>query len=204
MPAPGSIPPLDPGRLVAFPQPAAPSDLGPLTHAVRAGDERAFDQFYELYCDRLYRYLLVVSHGQEELTREVLQVAWTRILQHLPPLNQENKLWSWLTTVVRNAYLDALRRQQRAPVLVPLLDDDHAHEPVASEDALLFQLLESCLEALGADDQALVRGFYFNGQSHQQLAEQTGSTAKAIESKLARVRQLLHTHLLRRLRHEHA
>ena len=177
-------------------------DIARITQGVRSGEENAFDRLYELYCDRLYRYLLVLSRGQEEVARDALQVAWTKVIQQLPNVDQEKKLWHWLATVARNSYFDLLRRQQRSPVIVPLMDDQISSPDPLQDDTILFEQLERSLADLDDGDQTLLRSYYFENQSHLQLAQKLGTTAKAIESKLARLRQFLHQTLIRRLRHE--
>ena len=47
--------------------------LSELTRAIRAGDEQAFSQFYDLYHLRLYQQALLLSKGNEQEAREVLQ-----------------------------------------------------------------------------------------------------------------------------------
>src|SRR4051812_35517279 len=44
-----------------------------LTTRVAAGDEAAFLCFYEHFFDRLFRYVLVMTHGDEQLSRDLLQ-----------------------------------------------------------------------------------------------------------------------------------
>jgi RNA polymerase sigma-70 factor (ECF subfamily) len=201
MPASGSSAVPDPSRLKLYLPVDAP-DIAGLTRGVRNGNEASFERLYQLYCDRLYRYLLVVSRGQEELAREALQAAWTKAIQHLPSFDDEKKLWHWLATVARNTYFDALRRHQRSPIIIPLVDDQIATDETPPDDTLLFEHLEQCLTDLEPDERALVRGFYFEGQSHQQLAQWLNTTAKAVESKLARLRQALQRNLITRLSHE--
>jgi hypothetical protein len=95
-------------------------DLLHVTAAIRRGDEAAFHTFYEHYCDRLYRYLLVVTHGNEDLSRELMQTTMTKVVRAMKPIADERSFWSWLTTIARNAFLDACRKTRRQPSLVPL------------------------------------------------------------------------------------
>ncbi len=47
------------------------------------GDETAYRIFYDAYFDRLLRYLLVVTGGNEEVAREALQLALVRVVRHV-------------------------------------------------------------------------------------------------------------------------
>ena len=176
-----------------------------MTARMANGDEAAFKEFYECYCDRLFRYLLLLTRGNEELARDLLQITMAKVVRGLREFRGEAQLWNWLTAIARNSFIDSLRRTQRAPQLVPLLPDDAPGTPaVAPEesDAPLFHALDRCLIELEADDQALIEAVYFKGGSHHSVAERQNTTPKAVESKLARLRQKLRAAILKRLRYE--
>src|SRR5438093_7752298 len=102
-----------------------------MTARMANGDETAFKDFYECYCDRLFRYLLVLTRGNEDLARELLQATMTKIVRNGREFRNEAQLWNWLAAVARNSFIDALRRRRRAPQLVPLLPDDAPEMPMA-------------------------------------------------------------------------
>jgi len=183
-----------------FPRPSDASDTGQsevdagaVTRAIRRGDEAAFERFYERYCDRLLRLLLALTRGDDGTSREVLQTVMIKLARKLPVIDSEVELWSWLARVARNALVDHWRRAGRVEAAAPL-ELDSALEVVAdsatNEDALLG-CLDAAIETLSADHRWLVREFYFERRSHQELAKALGKTPKAIESKLARIRQAL-------------
>src|SRR5215831_2529177 len=76
-----------------------------LTAAIRAGDERAFGQFYDLYHLRLYQHALLLAKGNEQEAREVLQTAILKLARRFEVFEDEKRLWSWLCRCLRNAYL---------------------------------------------------------------------------------------------------
>jgi len=177
-----------------------------MTARMANGDEAAFKEFYECYCDRLFRYLLLLTRGNEDLARDLLQVTMAKVVRGLRKFSNEAHLWNWLATIARNSFIDSLRRTQRAPQLVPLLPDDAPGTPmVPSEesDAPLFDALDCCLIELEADYQALIEAVYFKGGSQHSVAEQQNTTPKAVESKLARLRKKLRAAILKRLRYEY-
>src|SRR5690348_2963141 len=59
-----------PRTLAAAPADQDQGDISSLTRRLASGDEEAFRRFHALYFDRLYRFLLVVSRGQEHEARE--------------------------------------------------------------------------------------------------------------------------------------
>jgi len=176
-----------------------------MTARMANGDEAAFKEFYECYCDRLFRYLLLLTRGNEELARDLLQITMAKVVRSQREFKVEAHFWNWLAAIARNSFIDSLRRIQRAPQLVPLLPDDAPGTPMVvaeASDAPLFDALDRCLGELEADDQTLIDAVYFKGGTHHSVAEQQNTTSKAVESKLARLRQKLRTAILKRLRYE--
>jgi hypothetical protein len=87
-------------------------EVAELTRRMAAGDEAAYRTFYDAYYDRLWRYLLVVTAGDEEAAIEALQSALLRVVRHIKVFRSEAVFWSWLTVLARSALSD-----QEAPPL---------------------------------------------------------------------------------------
>ena len=178
-------------------------DIARLIRAVRRGDEKSFEEFYERYCDRLYRLLLGWTRGDEHTAREVLQSVMIRVATRLPMIQSERELWSWLARVARNAFVDHVRRASRAsrPASVGIEHASGVAGEEPHEDAAL-EWLDSALESLPPEEGWLVREFYYQRRSCQELAGTTGKTPKAIESKLARIRVTLRSIINKKAQHE--
>ena len=179
--------------------------LSELTGAMADGDEPAFGVFYERYYDRLFRYLVVLTHGDEPLTRDLLQVTLVKVVRAMKPFAEEGQLWQWLKTIARNTFLDSLRQASRVPNLIPLfeVDAEPSSAPNDEEDQRpLFEALDACLAELVPSERDLVEACYVRDLSQQEAAAQWNTTAKAVESRLARVRLKLRLAILKRLRHE--
>jgi RNA polymerase sigma-70 factor (ECF subfamily) len=178
-----------------------------LTAKMKDGDEAAFSAFYERYCDRLFRYLIVLTRGDEDRSRDLLQATMTKVVRSVRRFADERQFWNWLAVIARNCFIDAFRKAQRTIQVVPLLPEDAPIMPqsaTADDDAPLFDALEDCLAAMGAEERELIEAFYFKEGSHESVARERQTTPKAVESKLARVRQKLRTAILKRLHHENS
>jgi RNA polymerase sigma factor (sigma-70 family) len=178
-----------------------------LTAKMKEGDEAAFSEFYERYCDRLFRYLIVLTRGDEDRSRDLLQATMTKVVRSIRRFADERQFWNWLAAIARNCFIDALRKVQRTVQVVPLFPEDAPatpSAPTADDDAPLFDALEDCLAAMGAEERELIEAFYFKQGSHEAVARERQTTPKAVESKLARVRQKLRTAILKRLHHENS
>src|ERR1017187_640134 len=93
------------------PQQEQPPNVSELTARMSRGDEAAFHEFYQLYFNRLLRYLLVVAHGQEEVALEALQLTFVRVARHVRWFDSEAVFWSWLTVLARSSIADELDRK---------------------------------------------------------------------------------------------
>jgi len=182
---------------------AAP-DIRQWTNAICKGDEIAFTRFYDIYSLRLYRYLLVLGKGNEAEAGEVLQTIVIKLARRFRVFDDERQMWRWLCRLAQNAYVDLWRSQRRGQRLVSLEETTHDSEieERSAEEHQLATGLHHVLSQLEEADQELMRSVYVDRRPLQELADATGQTYKAVESRLGRLRQKLKANLLKYLRHE--
>jgi RNA polymerase sigma-70 factor (ECF subfamily) len=94
-----------------------------LVKQLLAGDERAFERFFEENFARLYRFALVRLSDDPDAAREVAQAAMTRAVHKLSTYRGESALFTWLCAICRNETSDWLRRQIRYREHVVLTED---------------------------------------------------------------------------------
>ena len=185
------------------PAPRAASDnTSALTRRLAVGDEAAFREFHAAYFDRLYQFLLVVTRGQEHEAQEALQETLLRVARYVRVFATEEVFWSWLKALARSAARDAGRKQRRYWAMLKdfaLYWQSSRNEPASDTGGVLHGLVEESLTELEPDNRQLLEGKYFNGATVKELAEATGLTEKAVESRLLRLRRYLHEQLLKKL-----
>lgn len=118
-------------------------DVAALVSAAVAGDQVAWDSLVARYTNLLWS----VARGYRLETADaadVVQVAWLRLVEHLPTLRDPERVGSWLVTTVRRECLQVIagRRRRGLPVdddVLTALPDDRAEPPeaglIAEEDA---------------------------------------------------------------------
>lgn len=163
------------------------------------GDSDAFNAFFDAYHTRLYRYILVVSGGNEALSKDCLQDAMIRIIRSIRPCDSERTLWSWLTRVMKSVFIDEMRKLKHRQNAV--LPEDFWRESGSADNKLLVAL-DDAVSGLNEQERELVSACYHKRRTHRQLAEQMDTTPKAIESKLARIRVKLKSKLIQDMNHE--
>ena len=178
------------------------AELREMTKAICRGDEAAFTRFYHLYNLRLYRHLLVLAKGNEGEAREVLQAVVLKVARKFEIFDEERRLWGWLCRLARNAYVDLCRVRRRDQRFIPLEDYRLELTEVQNGEHRLSESLSHALEQLASEDRELMRAAYVDKRPLQELAESSGQTYKAMESRLARLRQKVKARLLSHLRHE--
>ncbi|MCU0784843.1 MAG: RNA polymerase sigma factor [Verrucomicrobia bacterium] len=178
------------------------SKLRELTCAIRRGDESAFSRFYDAHGLRLYEYVLVLAKGNEAEAKEVFQTTVVKLAKRFEVFDSEQRLRAWLRTVARNTFVDRCRVRQREGRFVPLDGLANQLAEAVPEEHRLAAGLRQALDELPPEDSELVRGAYVDKRSIQDLADERDETYKAVESRLARLRQKLKARLLIHLRHE--
>ncbi len=180
----------------------AAAGIHALTRAARKGDAQAFCRVYDLYSFRLYKFLLMLTRGDENEAREISQAVFIKLARSCKVFEDERRLWTWLCVLAKNTFIDNCRARQRRARFLPLETmPEEPSSPGHAEDRL-SEILVSALSALAPADRELLQAAYVDERPLQELADGTGQSYKAIESKLGRLRQKLKEHLLKKLRYE--
>lgn len=170
------------------------------------GEETAYRTFHDAYFDRLSRYLLVVTAGDEDAAREALQSALVRVVRYIKVFPSDAVFWSWLTVLARSALGDQTRKQRRYLAFLDRFTRHNRTQQAAPDDAgadaRLASLLERSLGALPFEERRLVEAKYFERRSVHEIAEDLSLSEKAVESRLVRIRQKLKAGILDGLKHE--
>ena len=184
-----------------------PLSVSILTRGLTRGDEAAYRAFHASYFDRLFRYLLVVSSGDEHAAREALQSTLLRLTRHARPFDDEAVFWSWLTVLARTALADQRRGRRRYLAFLDRFTRHAAAEagpapdsPLDDSAARIDALLAAQLATLPAEDRQLLHWKYRENHSVRDIAERLATTEKSVESRLSRLRARLKTEVLARLR----
>jgi RNA polymerase sigma-70 factor (ECF subfamily) len=185
---------------------AAGSGVATLTRLMVAGDEDAWSRFHAAYFERLRRYLLVVTRGDEEATGEALQAALLRVVRHLRRFDDEAAFWNWLTVLARTAAVDHRRKRHRYLAFLDRFLAWHRPSdgvaPAVDPDERLSGALGRALRTLPVEERGLIEAKYEARRSVHELALAAGETDKAVESRLGRVRRKLKAAILEDLKHE--
>jgi RNA polymerase sigma-70 factor (ECF subfamily) len=156
---------------------------------------------YDRYHQRLFRLVLVLDHGDEALAHETVQSVFVTAAGKLRRVESEGHLWNWLARIARQQLAKAWRQRQRDSPVVAMANLPESSGPHEA-DSVLEENLDAALLSIGAEDRELIERFYFDGQSHKEIAKRLRTTAKAVSSRLERARAKLRSVLTQKLSDE--
>jgi len=174
-----------------------------LTRRMLGGEERAFTEFFDAYCPRLYRFAMTRMQGNEDAAEEVVQTTLCKAISGMKSYRGEAALFTWLCTICRREIQAHYRSLQQAPLAVGLPEDSpeiraaldslaagEAQDPESqlrrSETARLVQVTLDCLPPWYGD---ALEWKYIHGLSVKEIADRLNLGSKAAESLLTRARQ---------------
>jgi RNA polymerase sigma-70 factor, ECF subfamily len=173
-----------------------------LIQRMLAGEERAFNAFFESFFSRLYRFALPRLAGDVEAAREVVQATLGKAMRKLDSYRGESALFTWLCQICRHEVVDHLRSHQRHRDNVVLIDDrpdlraaiEYIEAPEefdlvkAHGRAEVGRLVQSVLDRLPARYGDALEWKYVEGCSVEEIGARLGIGATAAQSLLARAR----------------
>lgn len=157
------------------------------------------DRSYEiLVCEhhrRALAYALSLvrsAHDAEDLVQEAFVTAY----RNLDKFDEAKDFGAWLRGIVRNKYLELLRKRCELPVSQELLDDlDAVH--LKWDNAFLdrgfhpIEALQHCLNLLQGPARLVVDLFYFDGIGCDDIADRLKVKTDAVWKRLERIRVIL-------------
>ncbi len=181
----------------------AAMDERTLVERMRAGDEAAFDRFFEENFPRLYRFALARLNQDADAAEDVVQVTLCKAVAGLRGYRFESALFTWLCTICRHEIAAHHERQGRRPEPVSLVEDSPrvraALESLAAagegdpERQMhrrdVARLVQVTLDALPASYGDALEWKYVHGLSVKEIAERLDLGIKAAESLLTRARE---------------
>jgi RNA polymerase sigma-70 factor (ECF subfamily) len=172
-----------------------------LIRGMLAGDERAFEAFFNAYFARVYRFALPRLNGDVEAAKDVVQATLGKAVRGLSSFRGDSGLFTWICRICRNEVVEYLRARNRGGHVV--LMDDHPGVRAAVESIEApeeFDLVKSCgrdeaarlvravLDRLPANYGDALEWKYLEGHSVEDIGRRLGIGTIAAQSLLARAR----------------
>lgn len=172
-----------------------------LVSRMRAGEQRAFDEFFNASASRLAAFLSRRSGLDPANVEDIVQNTLIKAVRNLSSYRGEAALFTWVTEICRHELADARRKAARRPAHdsldepdavafpVPQLWVPEHREPAAEAEA--HRQRKAVLQALNDLPERYARALeakYGDGLSVKEVAALFGLTTVAAQSLLARAR----------------
>ena len=148
-----------------------------------------FHELYERYYPDVFRFALFLTGDRsraEDLAADTFVRAWTardRI--------QMATVRSYLLTIAKNLFRDALRRERPADSLVTDVVDPRPSLDAQVESAMALSRVRARLRKVAKGDRQALLMFIARGMSHQEIATALGLSISAVKSRIYRAREAL-------------
>ncbi len=174
-----------------------------LVKQLLAGDQRAFDRFFDENFARLYRFALTRLSDDPDAAREVAQITLSKAVRKLHTYRAESALFTWLCAICRNETSDWLARQGRYREHIVLVED--FPEVKAAVDSVqipeqmspehhyrrveLLRLIQVALDRLPPKYGDVLEWKYIEGYSIKEISRKLNIRDEATQSLLARAKR---------------
>lgn len=167
-----------------------------------AGDQQAYEAFFDSYFARVYRFALPRLNGDVEATRDVVQATLAKAMRRMTDYRGEAGLFTWICQICRNEVVDYIRAQRRQFRRVVLIDDEpdlrsaldsieapEEYDLVRSHGrAEVARLVRDVLDRLPSNYGDALEWKYLEGHSVEEIGQRLGIGTTAAQSLLARAR----------------
>jgi len=173
-----------------------------LVKRMLAGEEPAFEEFFEDYFPRLYRFALPRVRHDADMAEELVQATLCTAITKLKSYRGEAALFTWLCTICRREIGATLRKRSREAQPLLLEDTAEARASLESLAAALSQQPESqvlrkeisrmvqvTLDCLPRWYASALEMKYLKDLPVNEIASRLSLGPKAAESLLTRARQ---------------
>ena len=163
-----------------------------LVQAAASGDSGAFGQLYEVYFDRIYRYLYYRTLHREA-AEDLCSKTFLKALEKLSTYSMEKGSFSsWLYRIAANNLVDHFRKTGRVELISGVWDlpseEDHV---IDVHNRIYWEKLKPVLDDLPSDKRELIMMRVWDGLSFSEISELTGKSEAACKMGFGRTLKLL-------------
>jgi len=171
------------------------------------GQTSEFEGVALVHLDLLYRAALRLTHNRAE-AEDLVQETWLRALRHFDQFDPGSNCRAWLLTILRNAFLNRLRREGREILESDMtateagaarLEEASVARSSPEEDffqTVLHGDVDRALKTLPLAFRLVVTLADLEGLTYKEVAQVLGCPIGTVMSRLSRARQLLRKELV--------
>lgn len=163
-----------------------------LIKQLKRDNTEAFKDLYQLYVQRLYRFVLRTAKSPQ-LAEDVVHDVFVKVWEHRDKLDPEKSFQAWLFTVARNHLLNLIKRGALETAIV---DEKIKQSPSGRngtwEDILYSEsnhLFHEAIRRLPEKRKQVFELCHVKGLTYQETADQLGITESTVNSQMVKARR---------------
>jgi RNA polymerase sigma-70 factor (ECF subfamily) len=163
-----------------------------LVREIAAGSMDALARLYDRHARKVYglaRRILAQAQDAEEVVQDVFAQVWRDAARYRP---ERATVAAWMIVLARTRAIDRLRMRQARPdqthaaaadtaVALPNAGPDPETVSISTDDA---RQVRAALERLPENQRALLELAYYEGLSHSEIAERTGTPLGTVKTRI--------------------
>jgi RNA polymerase sigma-70 factor (ECF subfamily) len=144
-------------------------------------------RWHAKFCNQAYYYVKDAA-----IAKDIAQESWQQIIAKFSEIKESEKFGSWGLTIVRRKSIDWLRKEKRdfEKLKIYFEEERQDFEP-ALKNTEIIEKLRKTIESLSLQQQIIIRVFYTEGYSLQEIAEQLNLSKGTVKSRLFYAREKL-------------
>jgi len=157
------------------------------------GEKEKFGELVERYEEKLVRYVNFLLNKRTEDTEDIVAETFIRTYQNLTGFENDKKFSSWIYRIAHNLVIDYFRKNKIREK--ELFDDEWQDigDEVLIEDEIIKseekEKLGKSLKKLNLEERNLVRWFYFEEKSYEEIGDILRISVGNVGVKLNRVKK---------------
>ncbi len=172
-----------------------------LIKAAKNGDKAAFGDLYQLYYDRIYRFIYYLTYDSE-LACDLTQNTFIKMWKSLPRFNiEQGTIQAYLFTIARNLVTD-FRRRKREYTLDLAMDIPHNEDMVEKvSTGENSRILREALQTLPELERQLLILRYFEDLAMADIAKVVEKEESAVRVRIHRILKKLRKKMYKEFAH---
>ena len=160
-----------------------------LARVAQHGDKDAFRKIYSYFAPRIKAYAINQGFGQhaEVLIQEVMTNVWRNADKYSESLASVS---TWIFTISRNQRIDLLRKMNRTKAEVVIETEELWQIPMEDttvrsiQNASTEKCIRESIDTLPEEQMIAVRKVYYEGKTHQEVAEELNIPLGTLKGRL--------------------
>jgi RNA polymerase sigma-70 factor (ECF subfamily) len=171
---------------------------------IKAGNLDVFQEFYQLYFNRLLNYASLFV-AQADVAEDIVQEAFFKLWSNRQKIDTKQSITGLLYRTIRNQCLNIIKEKK---VHEKFIEFASHYEDIESlykadfdlpvqdkDDFYVFSEIKKAIEELPEKQRKVYKLAKFEGQSHKEIAEQVNISPKGVERHITLANKTLRTKL---------